>query len=120
MKYTRTLGEIQSTCSNIHLYKDDHSSKTTNAESAQANSGTIVTIEDDHLSNATSDHFFCLPNEKKPVHNNQYKTLPSEEMGNKHKAAMHNIIFTILMQSLFNVYKNWAIYSYIKLCKIIR
>ena len=36
----------------------------TNAESAQANSHTIITVFDDHLPNMTSDHFFCLPNEK--------------------------------------------------------
>ena len=39
----------------------------TNAESAQANSYKIVTVEDDHLSNTTSNHFFCPPNEKKLV-----------------------------------------------------
>ena len=37
----------------------------TNAESTQANSRTIVTVNDDHLFNATSNHFFYLPNEKK-------------------------------------------------------
>ena len=36
-----------------------------------------------------SDHFFCLPNEKKPPENNHYKILPSEEMGNKHGATRH-------------------------------
>ena len=39
-------------------------SKATNTEFAQANSPTIVTVQDDHLSNATSDQFFCPPNEK--------------------------------------------------------
>ena len=36
----------------------------TNAESAQENLHTIITVYGDHLSNATSDYFFCLPNEK--------------------------------------------------------
>ena len=40
------------TCSNEHLCK------TTNAESTQANSHPIVTVQDNHLSNATSEHFF--------------------------------------------------------------
>ena len=33
-------------------------------------------------------HHFCLLNEKNPVQNNQYITLPSKEMENKHKATM--------------------------------
>ena len=37
------------------------------AESTQANSCLIVTVQDNHLSNVTSDHFFWLPNEKKPA-----------------------------------------------------
>ena len=41
-----------------------HTSKTISAESAQANSHTVVTVQDNHLSNVTSDHFICLPNEK--------------------------------------------------------
>ena len=45
-------------------FLNDHLCKTTNSESAQANSGIIVTVWDNHLSNATSDHFFCLPKEK--------------------------------------------------------
>ena len=61
----------------------------TNAESAQANSHTIITVSDNHLSKATNDQFLCLPNEKKPVKNNHYKTLPSKEMGNKHKVTVH-------------------------------
>ena len=36
----------------------------TNAESDQANSYSIVTVEDDHLYNTTSDHFFTLQNKK--------------------------------------------------------
>ena len=39
------------------------------------------------LSNARP---LCYPtNEKKPVYNNHYKTLPSKEMGKKLKATMH-------------------------------
>ena len=45
-------------CSNDHLYK------TTNAESAQANSHPIVPVKDDNLSKATSNHLFSLLNEK--------------------------------------------------------
>ena len=39
--------------------------KTTNAESAQATSRPILTVEDDQLSNANSDHFFLTPKWKK-------------------------------------------------------
>ena len=37
---------------------NNHLSKTTNAEYAQANSHRIITVYDDQQSNATSDHFF--------------------------------------------------------------
>ena len=37
----------------------------TSAESAQANSYTIVTVQDDRLSNTTSDHFFFVSQVKK-------------------------------------------------------
>ena len=40
------------TCSNGHLCN------TTNVKSAQANSRPVITVQDNHLSNATSDHFF--------------------------------------------------------------
>ena len=46
------LKHYSQTCSNNLLCK------TTNAESAQANSRTIVTVQDDRLPNANSDHFF--------------------------------------------------------------
>ena len=35
------------------------------AESTQANSCLIVTVQDNHLSNVTSDHFFLTPKWKK-------------------------------------------------------
>ena len=55
-----------------------------NAGSTQANYHTIVIVQDDHGSNATSEHFFLsLKWKKKPVENNHYKTLPREEMANK-------------------------------------
>ena len=38
----------------------------------------------DHLLNTTSNHFFCLPNEKN-LSNTTTKTLASKEIGNKHK-----------------------------------
>ena len=41
--------------------------KTSNAESAQTNFYTVITVWDDHLSNATSDHFFVSQIKKKPV-----------------------------------------------------
>ena len=53
------LKHYSETCSKDHLCK------TTNAESAQATSHPVVTVQDDHLSNATSDYFFWLQNEKK-------------------------------------------------------
>ena len=46
------LKHYNQTCSN------DHVCNTTNAESAQGNSHPIVTVQDDHPSNATSDYFF--------------------------------------------------------------
>ena len=52
------LKHYSQTCSNDHLCK------ITNVESAQANSHTFITVEDDKLSNATSGHFFSLPNKK--------------------------------------------------------
>ena len=39
----------------------------TNAESVQANSHAVITVYDDHLSNATSNQFFSHPHEKKFV-----------------------------------------------------
>ena len=39
-------------------FSNDHLCKITNAESAQANSHAVVTVQDDHLSNATSNYFF--------------------------------------------------------------
>ena len=39
--------------------------KMASTESAQANSHAVVTVKDDHLSTATTDYFFCLPNKKK-------------------------------------------------------
>ena len=52
------------------ICSNDHRCKTTNAESVQANSRPIVTVQDDNPSNATSDYFFWLQNEKK----NLFKT----------------------------------------------
>ena len=44
--------QYSQSCSNYHFFK------TIIAESAQANSHKIITVEDNHLSNATRDHFF--------------------------------------------------------------
>ena len=55
------LKHYNQTCSNDHLCK------MTNAESAQANSHPIVTVQDDHLSNATSNYFFDSQMKEKPV-----------------------------------------------------
>ena len=46
------LKHYSQTCSNDHLCK------TTNAESAQANSRPIIMVQDHHLSNEISEHFF--------------------------------------------------------------
>ena len=73
------LKHYSQTCSSDHLCK------TTKAESAQANSLPIVTVQDDHLSNTTSNHFFLTPKWKKTVQNNNYKTLSSEGMPKEHK-----------------------------------
>ena len=55
------LKRYSQTCSNDLLCK------TTSAESTQANSRTIVTVQGDRLSNANSDHFFDFQMKKKPV-----------------------------------------------------
>ena len=79
------------TCSNDHLYK------TTNAESAQEIPiQSLLYKTTTCLTRPATTFFFISQMKKKPAYNTHYKTLPSEEMGNKHKAAMHNIIFTLL------------------------
>ena len=55
----------------------------TNAESAQANSYTIVTVLDDHLSNATNDHFFVSQMKKNLFKTTTKKLYPAKKMGNK-------------------------------------
>ena len=57
----------------------------TNAESTQANSHTIITVFDDHLPNMTSDHFFCLPNEKN-LSKTTTTNFTQQKMANKHNA----------------------------------
>ena len=59
--------------------QDDHLSKSTNAESAQANSYTIIIVQDDHLPNETSDQFFCPPNEQKQLSKTATAKLYPEE-----------------------------------------
>ena len=66
------------TCSNDHLY-NDHSSKTTNGEFTQANFRTIYTIQDDHLSNATSDHFLVTQMRKNLSKTTTVKLYPSKK-----------------------------------------
>ena len=51
----------------------------TSAESAQANSYTIVTVQDQR------PLFFVSQVKKKPVQNDRYKTLPCDEMEAMHK-----------------------------------
>ena len=53
--------KIQLTCSNGHLHL------IANVESVQDNSNIIITAEDGHLSNATSNHFFVPQMLKEPV-----------------------------------------------------
>ena len=69
------------TCSNDHL------SKTTNVQTTQANSRTVVTVLDNNLRNATSDHFFCLPNEIKTCLKQPLQNFTQQEKENKQKAA---------------------------------
>ena len=64
---------------------NDHLCKTTNAESAQANSPTIVTVEDDHLPNGSSNHFFWPPNEKSLSKTTTTKLYPAKECKKNHK-----------------------------------
>ena len=84
------------TCSNCHLYK------VTNTESAQANSDTIVTVQDIHLSNVTSNHFFCLPNKKNLSKTTTTKLYPAKkwETNIRQQGIKINfflIIFTLLL-----------------------
>ena len=70
------LKHYSQTCSNEHLCK------TTNAQSAQANSHSIVT-------NVTSNHFFWLPNEKKNLSETiTTKLYPAKEC-EKEQGRMH-------------------------------
>ena len=50
----------------ISHYSKNYSYDHLHAESTQANNHTIITVYNNHLSNATSNHF-SLPNAKKPV-----------------------------------------------------
>ena len=61
------------TCSNDHLCK------ATNAESAQANSHPIVTVQDNHLSNMTSEHFFDSQMKKNLSKTTTTKLYPAKE-----------------------------------------
>ena len=60
------LKHYSETCSNNHLSKTTTHLKRPmlSAESAQANSCTIVIVYDYHLSNATSDYFFITQMKK--------------------------------------------------------
>ena len=83
-------------------YSNDHLYKTTNAEPAQSNSHAIVTVQDDHLSNATSNHFFvsqmkktCL---KQPLQNFTQRKNHKQKYGNNAlKTNISLIIFTLLL-----------------------
>ena len=61
----------------------------TNAEFAQPNSHPIMTVQDDHLSNVTSDHFFWLPNEKKPCLKQQLQNFIQWKNVKKTQGTMH-------------------------------
>ena len=56
--------ELSYTCTNDHLYKTATCLRQS-VLSPSKQSHKIVTVQDDHLSNATSNHLFCPPNEKK-------------------------------------------------------
>ena len=83
------LKHCSQTCSNGHLCK------TTNAESAQANSCPIGTVQDDHLSNATRNYFFFVCQMKKNLSKTTTKLYPAKECKktwgkkNKKQATMH-------------------------------
>ena len=84
------------TCSNDHLYK-----MTTDLRQPMLSLPKQIPIQSLLQKMTTcltqpATTFFLSQMKKKSVYNNHYKTLPSEEMGNKHKTAMHNIIFTLL------------------------
>ena len=78
------LKHYDQTCSNNHLWE------TTNAESAQANSHPIVTIQDNRLSNATSDHFFDFQMKKNLSKTATTKLYPAKECKKKQKNKQTN------------------------------
>ena len=88
----------------------DHSSKTTNTESAQAISHKIVTASDDHLSNATSDHFFVTQMKKNLSKTTTAKVYPVKKWEAMHKKIISLQLYLLycylIMQSLFNVCNN--------------
>ena len=90
----------------------------TNADSLQANSHVIVTVFKIACLTLSAITFFVSQIKKIPVLNSHYKTLPGKKNGNKNKTTMHTnkrisdyiySIATFIMQSLFDVYKNWII-----------
>ena len=66
-------------------------------ESAQAKSHIIVSVLDHHLSNATSDCFFCLPNEWKSIYHNHYKPTLIKEMKNCIRNKFSLVILALLL-----------------------
>ena len=96
------ITKIQSNLFKGPPLSDNHLSKMTNTESAQANSHIIITVQDNHLSNATRYHFF-VSQMKKILSKTTTKNLSYKEMGNKHKATkgikinLCLVIFTLLL-----------------------
>ena len=94
-------------------------SKTTNTESTQASSYTIVTVSDNRLSNVTSDHSFLYPKQKKTCLKQLLQNFIQQRNGKQciKNKRLSNYIYCLwlyllhcyfIMQSLFNVYKNWT------------
>ena len=111
------LKHYSQTCSNNLLYK------TTNTESTQANSCTIITVQGHCLSNMNSNHFFCLPNEKKNLSKTTTtKLYPAKEcekiirnMCKKYLSLwLYFFYCKFITQSLLNVYESWTIYKIIQ------
>ena len=91
----------------------------TNADSVQANSRVNLTVFKMACLTLPATTFFVSQIKKKlPVLNSHNKTFPGKKIGNKDKATIHknkrlsDYIYSIakfIMQSLFDVYKNWII-----------
>ena len=91
------LKHYNQTCSNDHLCK------TTNAESAQANSHPIVTVQGNHPPNTTSNYFFCLQNGKKTCLKQQLQNLiQRRNVKKKQEQHLKNKLLSDYIYSIVN------------------